>query len=95
MRIDENGRLVVNFRTDAQFRGLFVPDHPATDMQSSVTSSDHPGLTYTLNLLRSDPTFAQPEQLWQFVSDHAVSLFIFCKEYEYNLKDNFLVETES
>ncbi len=48
----------------------------ATDMVSSVTSPDQPGLTYTLTLLRSEPTFAQPEQLWQFVSDHAVSLFV-------------------
>lgn len=73
MRIDENGRLVVNFRTDAQFRGLFVLDHPSISSTSSVISVDRPDLTYTLNLIRSEPTFAQPEQLWQFVSDVAVS----------------------
>lgn len=28
MRINEHGRLVVNFRTEARFRGLFVTSHP-------------------------------------------------------------------
>lgn len=28
MRINEQGRLVVNFRTEARFRGLFVTSHP-------------------------------------------------------------------
>ena len=74
MRIDENGRLVVNFRTDAQFRGLFVLDHPSIATTSSVISVDRPDLTFTLNLIRSEPTFAQPEQLWQFVSDVAVRI---------------------
>ncbi len=73
MRINENGRLVVNFRTDALFRGLFVLDHPSIDATSSVISNDRPDLTFSLNLVRSEPTFAQPEQLWQFVSDVAVS----------------------
>lgn len=73
MRIDQNGRLVVNFRTEALFSGLFVLDHPSSQLSSSVISVDHPGLTYTLTLLRSEPTFAQPDQLWQFVSDNAVS----------------------
>jgi len=51
---------------------------------SKVVSPDHPDLTFTLSLIRSDPTFEQPEQLWQFESDFAVShniihtfLFIF------------------
>ncbi|XP_033631977.1 extracellular matrix protein 3-like [Asterias rubens] len=73
MRINENGRLVVNFRTDALFRGLFVLDHPSIGTTSSVISNDRPDLTFSLNLVRSEPTFAQPEQLWQFVSDVAVS----------------------
>ncbi|XP_038062968.1 extracellular matrix protein 3-like [Patiria miniata] len=73
MRIDENGRLVVNFRTDAQFRGQFVLDHPSISATSSVISVDRPDLTFTLNLVRTEPTFAQPEQLWQFVSDVAIS----------------------
>lgn len=30
MRINEEGRLVVNFKTEARFRGQFVMSHPGT-----------------------------------------------------------------
>ncbi|KAF6084066.1 FRAS1 related extracellular matrix 2 [Phyllostomus discolor] len=72
MRIGEDGCLVVNFKTEAQFHGLFVLSHPASLASSVVTSADHPGLTFSLRLLRSDPTFSQPTQQWSFVSDLAV-----------------------
>ncbi|XP_063592576.1 FRAS1-related extracellular matrix protein 2-like [Penaeus indicus] len=72
MRIREDGRLVVSFRTEARFRGIFVKTHQAVTQRSSVTSEEHPDLTFTLDLLRSQPTYAQPEQQWQFVSDFAV-----------------------
>ncbi|XP_077014161.1 FRAS1-related extracellular matrix protein 2 [Tamandua tetradactyla] len=72
MRISEEGRLVVNFKTEAQFHGLFVLSHPASPRSSVVVSAAHPALTFSLRLLRSQPTYAQPEQLWSFVSDHAV-----------------------
>ncbi|XP_036913585.1 FRAS1-related extracellular matrix protein 2 isoform X2 [Sturnira hondurensis] len=72
MRIGEDGCLVVNFKTEAQFHGLFVPSHPASLTSSVVTSADHPGLTFSLRLLRSEPTFSQPAQEWSFVSDLAV-----------------------
>ncbi|XP_037791422.1 FRAS1-related extracellular matrix protein 2-like [Penaeus monodon] len=72
MRIREDGRLVVSFRTEARFRGIFVETHQAVTQRSSVTSEEHPDLTFTLELLRSQPTYAQPEQQWQFVSDFAV-----------------------
>lgn len=45
----------------------------ASPLTSTVVSQDHPGLSYSLSLIRSEPTFAQPDQLWQFVSDSAVS----------------------
>ncbi|XP_041808691.1 FRAS1-related extracellular matrix protein 2-like [Chelmon rostratus] len=79
MRINEQGRLVVNFRTKARFRGLFVESHSggriqkaATSMSSMVMSVDHPGLTFNLTLVRSEPTYNQPVQLWTFTSDFAV-----------------------
>jgi len=31
MRINEEGRLVVNFKTEARFRGQFVMSHPGTE----------------------------------------------------------------
>ncbi|KAJ7397736.1 hypothetical protein BTVI_132560 [Pitangus sulphuratus] len=72
MRISEEGRLVVNFKTEARFHGLFVMSHPASSLTSMVMSADHPGLTFSLSLIRSEPTYNQPVQQWSFVSDFAV-----------------------
>ncbi|XP_077421791.1 FRAS1-related extracellular matrix protein 2b isoform X3 [Vanacampus margaritifer] len=72
MRINEQGRLVVNFRTEARFRGLFVFRHPASALTSMVMCADHPVLTFNLSLVRSEPTYNQPIQQWTFVSDFAV-----------------------
>ncbi|XP_037403103.1 FRAS1-related extracellular matrix protein 2a [Pygocentrus nattereri] len=72
MRINEQGRLVVNFRTEARFRGLFVASHPASSLTSMVMSADHPGLTFNISLVRTEPTYNQPVQQWTFTSDFAV-----------------------
>ncbi|KAM5147251.1 FRAS1-related extracellular matrix protein 2 [Callospermophilus lateralis] len=72
MRIREEGRLAVNFKTQAQFHGLFVLSHPASFTSSMIMSADHPGLTFSLRLVRSEPTYNQPIQQWSFVSDFAV-----------------------
>ncbi|XP_040029913.2 FRAS1-related extracellular matrix protein 2b [Gasterosteus aculeatus] len=72
MRINGQGRLVVNFRTEARFRGLFVFAHPASPMTSMVMCPDHPGLTFNISLVRNEPTYNQPIQQWTFVSDFAV-----------------------
>ncbi|XP_025961935.2 FRAS1-related extracellular matrix protein 3 [Dromaius novaehollandiae] len=72
MRISDEGRLVVNFRTEIRFWGQLVMSHPGTSLSSMVMSADHPGLTFTLSLLRSEPTFHQPVQQWSFISDFAV-----------------------
>lgn len=53
-------------------------------MSSMVMSVDHPGLTFNLTLMRSEPTYNQPVQQWVFTSDFAVSTvtlkacFFFC-----------------
>uniref|UniRef100_A0A4W6E1P0 FRAS1 related extracellular matrix 2b n=1 Tax=Lates calcarifer TaxID=8187 RepID=A0A4W6E1P0_LATCA len=72
MRINGQGRLVVNFRTEARFRGLFVFAHPASPLTSMVMCPDHPGLTFNLSLVRNEPTYNQPIQQWTFTSDFAV-----------------------
>ncbi|KAM6972363.1 FRAS1-related extracellular matrix protein 3 [Aplochiton taeniatus] len=72
MRINEEGRLVVYFKTEARFRGQFVMSHPGTSLSSMVMCADHPGLTFTLSLVRTEPTYNQPMQQWSFVSDFAV-----------------------
>lgn len=45
----------------------------ATSMSSMVMSVDHPGLTFNLTRVRSEPTYNQPVQQWTFTSDFAVS----------------------
>ncbi|XP_043929269.1 FRAS1-related extracellular matrix protein 2 [Protopterus annectens] len=72
MRINEEGRLVVNFRTEARFRGLFVMTHPTSLLSSMIMCAAHPGLTFSLTLVRSETTYNQPMQQWSFVSDFAV-----------------------
>ncbi|KAI5099849.1 FRAS1-related extracellular matrix protein 2 precursor, partial [Silurus meridionalis] len=72
MRINEMGCLVVNFRTKAHFRGLFVASHQASSLTSLVISTAHPGLTFNLSLVRTEPTYTQPMQQWRFTSDFAV-----------------------
>ncbi|CAL8363343.1 unnamed protein product [Lota lota] len=79
MRINDQGRLVVNFHTKARFRGLFIDSHsrgrgaqPLGAASSMVMCVDHPGLTFNLSLVRSEPTFNQPIQQWTFTSDFAV-----------------------
>ena len=41
--------------------------------ESKVTSVNHQDLTFTLNLVRSDKTYNNPEQQWTFVSNYAVT----------------------
>ncbi|XP_029622601.1 FRAS1-related extracellular matrix protein 2a [Salmo trutta] len=79
MRINEQGRLLVNFKTKARFRGLFVDAHSegrikstASSLSSMVMCEDNPGLTFNLSLVRSEPTYNQPVQQWTFTSDFAV-----------------------
>nr|KAG5696530.1 hypothetical protein BaRGS_021066 [Batillaria attramentaria] len=72
MRMREDGRLAVSFRTEARFRGQFVNSHPGTELEAMVMSADHPDLTFSIDLVRSEPTYEQANQEWQFVSDFAV-----------------------
>ncbi|MFT7803878.1 FRAS1-related extracellular matrix protein 2-like [Arapaima gigas] len=72
MRIDEQGRLVVSFQTKAHFHGLFVLSHHASALFSTITCAEHPGLTFSLSLMRSEPTYNQPLQQWTFTSDFSM-----------------------
>lgn len=44
----------------------------ASSTSSTITSAHHPSLTFSLHLLRSEPTYNQPVQQWDFTSDFAV-----------------------
>lgn len=45
----------------------------ASPLTSMVMCAEHPGLTFNLSLVRSEPTYSQPIQQWTFISDFAVS----------------------
>lgn len=72
MKIRDDGRLVVSFRTEAKFRGLFVKDHQESDFVATVVSPSHPQLQLTLTLEESEQSYNDPRQKWSFVSDYAV-----------------------
>ncbi|XP_076876248.1 FRAS1-related extracellular matrix protein 2a isoform X2 [Brachyhypopomus gauderio] len=72
MRINEQGRLVVGFRTEARFSGLYVASHPASSLTSMVTSVEHAGLTFNLSLVRNEARRNPLRQLWTFSSDFTV-----------------------
>nr|XP_029506878.1 FRAS1-related extracellular matrix protein 2-like [Oncorhynchus nerka] len=74
MRINEEGRLVVNFKTEARFRGQFVMSHPGTTLSSMVMCADLSGLTFTLALIRTEPTYNQPMQQWSCVAGCGTTL---------------------
>ena len=82
MRIREDGKLVVHFRTEARFRGQFVAEHPGTSDRAMVMSQSHPELQMSLNLIRSEATYNNPEQKWSFVSDYAVGMDVFSTSYK-------------
>ncbi|KAK3099400.1 hypothetical protein FSP39_003828 [Pinctada imbricata] len=71
VRVTDDNRLAVTFRTEANFRGMFIPVNKETAISSRVTSPDHPDLNFDLRLLRSDPTYENPDQLWEFTSKMA------------------------
>ncbi|XP_077999737.1 extracellular matrix organizing protein FRAS1-like [Glandiceps talaboti] len=75
IRIDDEGRLVIDFKTQAKFRGLFVHDHHTLPgVESRIIPPARLGVGFELELLWSEATFDGPHQLWRAIS-------------HYNLKD--------
>ncbi|XP_025062352.1 extracellular matrix protein FRAS1 isoform X12 [Alligator sinensis] len=70
--IREDGRLVIEFKTQAKFRGLFVMEHHTLpDMKSFIMTPDHlGGIEFDLQLLWSAQTFDSPYQLWRATSSY-------------------------
>ncbi|XP_057287145.1 extracellular matrix organizing protein FRAS1 [Pezoporus wallicus] len=70
--IREDGRLVIEFKTQAKFRGLFVMEHHSLpDVKSSLMTPDHlGGIEFDLQLLWSAQTFDSPYQLWRATSSY-------------------------
>ncbi|KAK7080023.1 Extracellular matrix protein fras1 [Halocaridina rubra] len=73
--IDDSGRLVIDLKTVAKFRGQFVLHHSKLEgMHSLLKSPEDLDLNFSLDLLWTAATWDGPEQVWRATS-------------EYNLKD--------
>uniref|UniRef100_F1M3H3 Fraser extracellular matrix complex subunit 1 n=1 Tax=Rattus norvegicus TaxID=10116 RepID=F1M3H3_RAT len=70
--IREDGRLVIEFKTHAKFRGQFVIEHHTLpDVKSFILTPDHlGGIQFDLQLLWSAQTFDSPHQLWRATSSY-------------------------
>ncbi|CAJ1069789.1 extracellular matrix protein FRAS1 [Xyrichtys novacula] len=71
--IREDGRLVIEFKTHAKFRGQFVPEHHTLPSHKShLVAPDHlGGIEFDIQLLWSAQTFDSPYQLWRATSSYS------------------------
>ncbi|KAM8864960.1 extracellular matrix organizing protein FRAS1 isoform 2-T3 [Synchiropus picturatus] len=71
--IREDGRLVIEFKTHAKFRGQFVVEHHTLPgHKSHLMAPDHlGGIEFDLQLLWSAQTFDSPYQLWRATSSYS------------------------
>ncbi|XP_034027090.1 extracellular matrix protein FRAS1 [Thalassophryne amazonica] len=71
--IREDGRLVIEFKTHAKFRGQFVPEHHTLPgHKSRLVAPDHlGGIEFDMQLLWSTQTFDSPYQLWRATSSYS------------------------
>ncbi|XP_069482442.1 extracellular matrix organizing protein FRAS1 [Ambystoma mexicanum] len=71
--IREDGRLVIEFKTHAKFRGQFVMDHHTLpDVKSVIMAPDHlGGIEFDLQPLWNAQTFDSPYQLWRATSSYS------------------------
>ncbi|XP_039614478.1 extracellular matrix protein FRAS1 isoform X1 [Polypterus senegalus] len=71
--IREDGRLVIEFKTHAKFRGQFVIDHHTLPGQKShLMAPDHlGGIEFDLQMLWSAQSFDSPNQHWRATSSYS------------------------
>ncbi|XP_061586644.1 extracellular matrix protein FRAS1 isoform X2 [Cololabis saira] len=71
--IREDGRLVIEFKTHAKFRGQFVPEHHTLPgHKSHLMAPDHlGGMEFDMQLLWSAQSFDSPYQLWRATSSYS------------------------
>uniref|UniRef100_A0AAY4BT87 VWFC domain-containing protein n=1 Tax=Denticeps clupeoides TaxID=299321 RepID=A0AAY4BT87_9TELE len=71
--IREDGRLVIEFKTHAKFRGQFVPEHHTLPgHKSHLMAPDHlGGIDFDMQLVWSAQTFDSPYQLWRATSSYS------------------------
>ncbi|KAK3859680.1 hypothetical protein Pcinc_034224 [Petrolisthes cinctipes] len=73
LSLDEVGRLVVDLRTFAKFRGQFVLHHPGLEQVTSrLVAPDQLNFSLSLQLLWTAPTWDGPEQVWRATSNYTL-----------------------
>ncbi|KAK3090989.1 hypothetical protein FSP39_016284, partial [Pinctada imbricata] len=71
--VGSDGKLVVDFKTHAKFRGLYVLDHETLpSVKSQVLPPEGIPVTFDLAYLWGQQTFDSPHQLWRATSDFSV-----------------------
>ncbi|XP_041363241.1 extracellular matrix organizing protein FRAS1-like isoform X2 [Gigantopelta aegis] len=67
--IREDGKLVINFRTTAKFRGMYVYEHSTMPgIKSHVVPPEDLAISFDLELVWSQQTFDSPHQMWKATS---------------------------
>ena len=74
--IDTYGRLVVEFTSEAHFRGLFVPKHHSVPNQASFDPPMNVQTNFTLELVWSEETYDSPKQVLITTTQHLSHIFI-------------------
>lgn len=71
--IGEGGHLVIDFRTQANFRGLYVLEHHTEPlMKSRLLPPKELPISFDLALLWSGETYDSPKQLWRATSQESL-----------------------
>ncbi|KAH3869870.1 hypothetical protein DPMN_033043, partial [Dreissena polymorpha] len=69
--IQDDGRLAVDFKTQAKFRGLYVLSHPTLPEYKSRFISKETDAMFDLDLVWGQNTFDGPQQLWRARSHYS------------------------
>ncbi|KAL3876627.1 hypothetical protein ACJMK2_034445 [Sinanodonta woodiana] len=70
--IGDDGKLVVDFKTQAKFRGAYVLEHQTLPGYKSRFVSEDKSSIFKLSILWSQNTFDSQQQLWRAVSDYSL-----------------------
>ncbi|KAG7323453.1 hypothetical protein KOW79_013155 [Hemibagrus wyckioides] len=73
MSINDEGQLLVNFRTEAHFREQFILSHLGSSLQSGVRCVEQPELSFFLSLISTKSSFKHPTQTWSFTSEFEIT----------------------
>ena len=71
INVDLEGNLIVEFRTQTQFRGVLLTNHHAQPNYKAKMYNKNTGMELDVKLVWHQHTFDTPVQIWKAVSDYA------------------------